>query len=389
VTDTQADRRNALVEALGVLGSGPEERFDRITRMTQAAFGVPLSFLNLVHGDLVTAQSAQGWQQGGSAAASDVFCSTTVLQDGPMVVPDTALDPRFSGLPAVTGEPGIRFYAGAPLSMLDGTRVGTLCIMDAKPRELSAEDVELLRDLARWAERELGHAIDRDRVRRVLDALVPDPIDVPGYDFAAVSSSREGSGDVADWRLAADGTIRLTIGSVSAAGSAASLLASTLRAAVVARTDVQLGADGPALEAQIGADLEAAGAVGSLFHARIDPTTGQVSSVDAGHGLALHVRADGTHTVLRTIDLPIGLQPDGTARTHVEVDLAPGDRLVLFTAGLLSLGGLDDVDTVAALAAAEEATAFVDRIRALREAAPDADVSVAVLTRRAGSDASV
>ncbi|MFZ6991839.1 PP2C family protein-serine/threonine phosphatase [Curtobacterium sp. RRHDQ66] len=389
MTDTQADRRNALVEALGVLGSGPEERFDRITRMTQAAFGVPLSFLNLVHGDLVTAQSAQGWQQGGSAAASDVFCSTTVLQDGPMVVPDTALDPRFSGLPAVTGEPGIRFYAGAPLSMLDGTRVGTLCIMDAKPRELSPADVEMLRDLARWAERELGHAIDRDRVRRVLDALVPDPIDVPGHDFAAVASSREGSGDVADWRVAADGTIRLTIGSVSAAGSAAGLLASTLRAAVVARTDVQLGADGPALEAQIGADLEAAGAVGSLFHARIDPTTGHVSFVDAGHGLALHVRADDTHTVLRTTDLPIGLQPEGTARTHVEVDLVPGDRLVLFTAGLLSLDGLDDIGAVAALAAAEpEATAFVDRIRALREAAPDADVSVAVLTRRAGSDAS-
>ncbi len=56
-----------MIEALGVLGSGPEERFDRITRMTQEAFGVPLTFLNLVHDDLVTAQSTQGWRQGGGA----------------------------------------------------------------------------------------------------------------------------------------------------------------------------------------------------------------------------------------------------------------------------------------------------------------------------------
>src|SRR4051812_509732 len=127
--------------------------------MTQEAFGVPLTFLNLVHDGLVTAQSTQGWRQGGSAPAEQVFCSTTVLDDEPMVVPDATLDARFAHLAAVT-EQGVRFYAGAPLSMLDGTRVGTLCIMDAKPRTLSAEDLDLLRDLARWAERELGHSIE-------------------------------------------------------------------------------------------------------------------------------------------------------------------------------------------------------------------------------------
>lgn len=378
-TDQSSIRRTAAVEALGILGGGPEERFDRITRMTQQAFGVPLSFLNLVHHDVVTAQSTQGWQQGGSAPSDQVFCSVTVLHDGPMTVRDATLDPRFKDMAAVR-EQGIRFYAGAPLSMPDGTQVGTLCIMDAVPRDLSAEELDLLTELARWAERELGHAMDQDRVRKVMTGMTPDPVEVPGHDLQVVTSARETSGDVADWRLAADGTLRLTIGTVSAVGRAAALLASTIRAAVVARTDVELGSDGPALETQIGDDLVASEAVASLFHARVEPETGRTVVVDAGHGLALHLAADGTHTVLRTLDLPIGLQR-GTARTHLERTLAPGDRLVLFTDGVFALDGLPDVDAVAALAVAAGPD-LVDRVRDLLSTAPDADVTLAVLTRR-------
>lgn len=358
-----AAHRTAVVEALGVLGSGPEERFDRITRMTQEAFGVPLTFLNLVHDDLVTAQSTQGWRQGGSAPAEQVFCSTTVLTDEPMVVPDATLDPRFAHLAAVT-EQGIRFYAGAPLSMLDGTRVGTLCIMDAKPRELTAEDLDLLRDLARWAERELGHTIERDRVRRVVDGLVPEPVTVPGYRLDTLSVPREDSGDVADWRLAGDGRLHLTVGSVPAAGRASALLAAAVRAAVIARTDVAMGDAIVGLEAQIAADLSAADTVGSLFHLRLDPTSGHVEYGDAGHGLAVLQHADGTVKALRSHDLPIGLQPETVPRTPGSMDLVSGDRIVLCTDGVLA--GVGDLDALVGLArAAADGADLVDRVRAV------------------------
>jgi hypothetical protein len=382
-TDQDADHRNALVEALDVLGGGPEERFDRITRMTQQAFGVPMSFLNLVHHDLVTSQSAQGWEQGGSVPASMVFCSTTVMQNEPVVVPDTRLDARFSSLPAVTGDPGIRFYAGAPLTMPDGTPVGTLCIMDPRPRELSPHDVALLQDLARWAERELGQAIDRDRVRRTLDGLVPEPVSVPGYDLDVVTARNEDGGDVADWHVADDGALHLTIGSVSAAGRAAGLLAANVRGALVARADRSIRDGGLGLEAQIAADLDAAGAVVSLSHARLDPTSGRVDRVDAGHGLAVHLHADGGHDVLRSLDLPLGLHVP-TERGSVDtLVLDPGDRLVVFSEGLYDLPGLPDVDAVVALAATEpDGAALVDRIRELLATAPGVDVSVAVLTHR-------
>lgn len=361
-----AAHRSAVIEALDVLGDGPAERFDRITRMTHEAFGVPLTFLNLVHHGLVTTQSTFGWQQGSSVPASEQFCATTVLRAEPMVIPDTTLDPRFAHTAAVA-EHGIRFYAGAPLSTLDGTRVGTLCIMDAAPRTLTDDEVALLQDLARWAERELGHSIEQDRVRRVVDSLVPDPVEVPGHTLRALVVAGDDSGDVVDWRIAADGRLHCTIGAVPAAGRASALLAAVVRAAVIARTDVPMGVGIVALEAQLAADLSAADAVGSLFHLRLDPETGHVAYGDAGHGLAVLLRTDGSTVALRSADLPIGLQPSTSPRTPQSLTLEPGDRIVLCTDRLLADVG--DLDALVALARESGGAAdVVDRVRAVATA---------------------
>ncbi len=375
-----AARRTAVIEALAVLGSGPEERFDRITRMTHEAFGVPLTFLNLVHADLVTTQSTYGFQQGTSVPATGQFCATTVLTPGPMVVPDTLLDVRFADTPAVT-EYGVRFYAGAPLTMPDGTRVGTLCVMDAEPRVFSDEDLALLGDLARWAERELGHSIEQGRVRRVLTGLVPEPVTVPGATVDGFLEPDEHGGDLVDWRVDADGTVQATVGTVAAAGRASALLAASVRAAVVARSELPLREALAGLEAQLAPDLSAGAAVGSVLHVRLDPTTGHAEWVDAGHGPALLVRADATTTTLGSSDLPIGLQPVTVPRTVGTLDLAPGDRLVLVTDGTLALDGIGDVQALAALAAAHPED-LVAHIRSLVLAGGSAaDVAVVVLTR--------
>jgi hypothetical protein len=386
MTDTTtAAHRGALVRALGVLGEGPEERLDRITRMAQEAFGVPLSFLNLVDEDTVHSQSSQGpFPQGTTAPARAVFCSTTIEHAEPTIVPDTILDRRFAELPVVIGEPHIRFYAGAPLAMVDGTRVGTLCLMDTAPRTIDDADVQLLRDLARWAERELSQSIDRERLRRVLDGLVPDPVDVPGYDLDSVSIAREeGGGDIVDWRRTADGDLLVTIGDVASSGPAAALLAAGLRGALLARTEHDLDAGMLGLEAQMEPELARAGVVASVFQARLTPRTGRVDFVDAGHGLALHVRSDGTGNVLRSLDLPIGLHPSGVARASGSLVLRPGDRLVLLTDGVLQLDGLGDLAAVGrAVVDAGDGDAFVDRVRSdVLARRPDADVTALVLSR--------
>jgi hypothetical protein len=382
-TPQDVDHRTALVEALDVLGAGPEERFDRITRMTHDAFGVPLTFLNLVHHDLVTTQSTFGWNQGTSVPANEQFCATTVLTPEPMVIPDTTLDPRFAHTAAVA-EHGIRFYAGAPLSMLDGTRVGTLCIMDAQPRTFSATDLALLRDLARWAERELGYAMERDRLAKVREALVPDLLAVPGHDVATLAVQRpDGGGGLTDWRVAADGTLHLTVGAV-VAGRVSALLAADVRGALAARTALPITEAIAGLEAQVAPDLGVADAVAELVHARLDPTTGRVDLVDAGLGTAVHVRADGSVHPVRSAALPIGLgSGSAAARSAVTVDLRAGDRLVLASDAWATVPGVEGPEALAAAVAAQpDGSAAVAHLRGLLpEGDPATDLTLVVVTR--------
>jgi GAF domain-containing protein len=83
------------------------------------------------------------------------FCAHAILQPEALVVPDALEDPRFADNPLVTDDPRVRFYAGYPLSAPDGSRVGTFCILDHRPRALGEADLAALRDLARLVEEEL------------------------------------------------------------------------------------------------------------------------------------------------------------------------------------------------------------------------------------------
>lgn len=84
------------------------------------------------------------------------FCGHAILGDQILTVCDAELDERFHDNPLVVGEPGIRFYAGCPLTVPNGSKLGTLCLIDVKPRDLDDEERALLRDLARMAEQELA-----------------------------------------------------------------------------------------------------------------------------------------------------------------------------------------------------------------------------------------
>lgn len=146
--------RLAALRALSILDTPPEERFDRITRFTAHLLDVPIALLTLVDAERQWFKSSQGLQA--SETPRDVsFCGHTILEDCAMVVSDTLLDERFSDNPLVAGAPHIRFYAGFPISAPDGSRVGTLCIADDKPRQLTPEQLDTLRDLATWTQHEL------------------------------------------------------------------------------------------------------------------------------------------------------------------------------------------------------------------------------------------
>jgi diguanylate cyclase (GGDEF)-like protein len=150
----EATRLDTL-RSLNILDTSPEERFDRLTRLAKRLFGVPIALISLVDADRQWFKSCQGLSA--SETSRDVsFCGHAILSDEVLMVPDATLDERFHDNPLVVGDPKIRFYAGCPLTVPNGSKLGTLCLIDQEPRELDEDDRKLLRDLARMAEQEIA-----------------------------------------------------------------------------------------------------------------------------------------------------------------------------------------------------------------------------------------
>lgn len=150
----EAGRLEAL-RSLGVLDTEPEERFDRLTRTARRLFDVPIALVSLVDANRQWFKSCMGL--GVRETTRDIsFCGHTILGDDVFVITDAWQDPRFADNPLVTGEPHIRFYAGCPLRVAGGHKLGTLCIIDSRPRSFGPDDVAALKDLAGMVQSELS-----------------------------------------------------------------------------------------------------------------------------------------------------------------------------------------------------------------------------------------
>jgi len=146
--------RIALLHALDLLDTPAEPIFDRITRLVARTLRVPIALVSLVDSDRQWFKSRVGL----SAVETPrelAFCAHTLLQDVPMVVEDATSDDRFADNLLVTGEPNIRFYAGAPIFTTAGLILGTLCAIDSQPRTLLPDELETLLDLANLVSREI------------------------------------------------------------------------------------------------------------------------------------------------------------------------------------------------------------------------------------------
>lgn len=151
-TPENEESRLSRLHSLGLIYSPAEERFDRITRLARQVFEVPIALVSLVTAKCQWFKSSQGLATRETSREIS-FCGHAILDDGLMVIPDTLLDPDFADNPLVTGEPYIRFYAGQPL-VFEGMKLGTLCIIDRKPRQLSPSEVDTMRSMAVWAQNE-------------------------------------------------------------------------------------------------------------------------------------------------------------------------------------------------------------------------------------------
>lgn len=130
-----------------VLDTVPEEVFDDLTDLAAHICEAPIALISLVDEDRQWFKSRVGLTVG--ETSRDIsFCAHAILKSDLLIVPDATKDPRFKNNPLVTGKDRIRFYAGAPLVTPDGYALGTLCVLDKKPRQLRAEQQQALRVLA-------------------------------------------------------------------------------------------------------------------------------------------------------------------------------------------------------------------------------------------------
>ena len=144
----QEERRLAALHAYGLLDTPREDEFDEIVRVVSALCGTPISVINLIDRDRQWFKAEVGLGVSETPLPASI-CAHALLQPDLFVVPDTLRDERFSDNPLVTGNPHLRFYAGALLETPDGLPLGTICVLDYEPRELDENQKALLRLMAR------------------------------------------------------------------------------------------------------------------------------------------------------------------------------------------------------------------------------------------------
>lgn len=354
--------RLAAVRRYAILDTPPDGAFDRICALAARWFDVPVATVTIVDEDRIWFKACQG------LAAAEIprepgLCASSILQDEPYVVSHGLQDPRAAGNSLITGELGVRFYAAAPIVTADGFRLGTVNVIDTKPREVTEEDMQTLRDLAaivmdelelrlaamrevqlerehsEHAYRQQRHA---ERLARTLQRSLSPPVlpEVPGLEVAAhyqPFSSEQVGGDFYDLFAIAAGRWGFFLGDVCGKGPEAAGLTSlaryTLRAAAMRDSDPAaiLGELNRALRMEA-EEMAMCSAVYGEIDTGVDRV--ELTLAVAGHPAPLVVRAGGPVEPAAVRGTLLGAFADaefGSCR----ISLGPGDAIVLYSDGLL------------------------------------------------------
>jgi len=163
----QEEVRLKALRSLQVLDTPIEERFERITRLARGAFHVPICAISCIDRDRVWFKSAQGLDAV-EVPRGDAFCQHTVFNREPLVITDARFDAQYCD---VNKDPRFVFYAGAPICSEDGLPIATLCLIDSEPRFFDQHDLNMLRDFAKLAERELHANASNQIVYELVDQI--------------------------------------------------------------------------------------------------------------------------------------------------------------------------------------------------------------------------
>jgi hypothetical protein len=341
MTASEEQQRVVALRKLGVLDTPREERYDRVVRLAQRLFDVPMVAISLLDEDRQWHKANLGLDYR-ETPRGEAFCNRVVERSETVVIPDATQDAEFKHYSAVLDDPSIRFYAGQPLAAPDGHVVGTLCIIDTKPRELAPTELSLLRDLADWVEKEL--ATDRELVHaaEVQRGLLPRSAPrLPGYEVAGrCRPARRVGGDFFDWYPVGE-EHQFVLCDVMGKGVGAAIIGASVRAVVRGTSRFNdLGEAMKRTSVTLEQDLAEVSTFATVFCARVRPSTHQLRYVDAGHGLNAILTPGGGIRPLISDGLPIGAT-FGTPLSVHEDHLEPGEALIAVSDGFLDF--FDDI----------------------------------------------
>jgi sigma-B regulation protein RsbU (phosphoserine phosphatase) len=358
IIPTSEAERLAAVHRYDVLDTPPDGAFERVTALAARLFDVPIATVSIVDEDRIWFKSHHGLDIQEISRDSGL-CASAILQSEPWIVTDAAGDPRTLANPLVAGALGLRFYLGAPLTTRDGFNLGTLSVMDRKPRSVSDKDVATLTDLAAMVvdELELRRAGRRtlemeQELRRQAEqfsaalqtSLLPPVLPaIPGVEIASFFQPADGAevgGDFFDLFPVTPHVWAVVMGDVSGKGplaaSRSALARYSLRGAAV-------HGDSPAETLHRVNQALLAGdhlddSFCTLVFGLIDssPNGFNIRVAVGGHPLPTLLRKDGTVTAIGRSGSIVGSLPD-TEFYDDSVFVEPGDTFVMVTDGLVEI----------------------------------------------------
>lgn len=364
--------RLAAVQRYRILDTPPDHVFDRITALVATVLDVPIALVSIVDRDRIWFKSRHGLDLA-QVERHPGLCASAILGSDLYIVPDTAIDPVACTNQMVSGELGLRFYGAAPLVTSDGHNLGTLSVLDTRPRVLSGVEMEILKGFGELIVREIElrievheeeeeHAVaqggalsGKHHAESILlelqRALVPSLLPcVAGAELAVRYRPAQGyliGGDFYDVFELPDEGWAVNIGDVCGKDSRAAGVAAAaryaLRAAALAGSSP---AEGLALlnaTLMLDADEEDARFC-TAIHARLQPRMGgfRLGVASAGHPLPLVLYRDGSVSSVGTTGMIAGCFDDAEFGSKA-VDLVAGDAVVFFTDGLTEARRGDEI----------------------------------------------
>lgn len=365
IPENEHERLQA-VHRYQILDTPPDGAFDRIAALAARYFDVPIATVSIVDHDRIWFKASHGLEVD-EIGRDPGLCASVICQDSPYVVTDALSDPRTLDNPLVRGELGLRFYAAAPITTADGHNLGTVNIIDTRPRSVTDAELAMLDDLAAVVADELelrlsarqaveGERSEKQEAKRLTEILqqrlLPQEAPaVPGLEIAThyrpVSPLLAAGGDFLDVFDLDDGHWALAIGDVCGKGPEAAAVTGEIRhmlralARVATRpSDVLWRLNDVLVRDEL--DLDVPGErFCTVCYARVDVATTpvEVTVCNAGHPLPLVRRADGhVERVGRPGQL---LGPlDDIELADETVGLAPGELLLLYTDGAVEQRGV-------------------------------------------------